>query len=168
MLCALHFQKKSWWLYLNGMKTTTQINIRKNEMKWNKQTKEHIEIGWILRTISDIIELNQCWAMHIFAIERPYSMHAPSLSLRQWTFLFSQISASINIDFSIYCLLLIFSAWNNRIIRSKCLLSQISSLNQWTNKHNHFSRCETIYDFQKNRFSISEWCVSLNVVNEVD
>lgn len=43
---------------------------------------------------------------------------------------FSSFRYEISMFFCYFCLLLIFSAWNNRIIRSKCLLSQMSSLNQ--------------------------------------
>lgn len=111
-----------------------------NGMKKNKRTKVQIYIDWwhssvfckvlfpiLSNRIDSISCVHLCWPMHISL----FALHLPALSLWQYCFSLSQISAP-HYWFILFiaCLLLIFRAWNNQIIRPKCLLSQMSSLNQ--------------------------------------
>lgn len=142
-------RKISWHCQQERLETTTQISDRRIEMKWNeeksKQTKVRIYINGnranfvhLFPILSKRIDSCHIYT-HIQAGQCTYSCHCDHcsrciyhipLSLWEQPLHISRVSAPQYWFISIYRLLLICSAWNNRIIRSKCLLSQISSLKQ--------------------------------------
>lgn len=142
---ALHFQKKKLMALLERMKTTTQINTRKNVMKWRKginrpkytQQSGKFCIVFPISILSNGIDwliaymLSSAYLCHLDRIECMFYRYRSDNGQTLFFFFCLLEFPFHNIDFSIFCLLLIFSAWNNRIIRSKCLLSQISSSNQY-------------------------------------
>lgn len=144
---AIHFQKNFMAWLACEWKLRRKLAIAKSKWKWNKKRINRPKYKFIyidgiqasfvnfyfryyqMESIPSHIDIyaGQCINHCSRCIYQRYRCdNIASLSFSNFR--------SILLIYSIYCLLgclvLIFSAWNNQIIRPKCLLSQMSSLNQ--------------------------------------